>query len=95
MKIPTRIRPSTTTNAPVDLNPMRLVISAGPTLKSITANPIEIANAKMSCPRDSSVLTSPSSPSSCAAYWAEIARARNPIASDSPSAITPRTTGRR
>src|SRR5437660_8302056 len=95
MKIVTRISPSTITDTPVDLRPRRLVISAGPTLNSITAKPIEIANAKTSWPRESSVLTSPSAPSSCDAYWAEIARARKPIASDSPSAMTPRMIGRR
>jgi hypothetical protein len=48
------------------LIPIQSVISAGPTLKSRSANPIAIANAKISCPRVSSVATS-SSPSSCAA----------------------------
>ena len=64
-------------------------------MNSITAKPIEIANANSSWPRVSSVLTSPSSFSSCVAYCAEIANARNPIASDSPSAMIPRMTGRR
>ena len=39
--------------------------------------------------------TFPSSSSSRAATFAEIASARKPIASDSPSAMTPRITGRR
>ena len=69
--------------------------SAGPTLKSISAKPIAIANEKMICPRLISVTTFPSSSSSRAATFAEIARARKPIASDSPSAITPRITGSR
>ncbi len=73
----------------------QLVTSAGPTLKSINAKPIAIANEKMICPRLISVTTFPSSSSSRAATFAEIARARKPIASDSPSAMTPRMTGRR
>ena len=40
---------------------------AGVTLNRATANPIAMANAKMIAPRESSVETSPSSPSSCAA----------------------------
>ena len=43
------------------------VIRAGVTLKRMSAKPIAIANAKMIAPRESSVCTSPSSPSSCAA----------------------------
>jgi hypothetical protein len=43
------------------------VISAGVTLKSMIAKPIAIAKAKISAPRESSVETSPSSSSSCAA----------------------------
>jgi hypothetical protein len=42
--------------------PMKSVISAGVTLKSITANPIATANAKISAPRESSVVGSSSSP---------------------------------
>ena len=73
----------------------QFVSSAGPTLKSMSAKPIAIANEKMIWPRVISVTTLPSSSSSCAATLAEIASARKPIASDSPSAITPRITGRR
>ena len=69
--------------------------SAGPTLKSISANPIASANEKMIWPRLICVWISPSSSRSCEATFAEIASARNPIASDSPRAITPRTTGSR
>jgi hypothetical protein len=63
----TRTRPSTTTNAPVDSIGSQLVISAGETLKRRSANPIAIPKAKRSCPRVSSVCTSPFSSSSCAA----------------------------
>ena len=91
----TRIRPSTITNHVVPSIGSQFVRSAGPTLKSISANPIAIANEKMIWPRVISVTTLPSSSSSCAATFAEIASARNPIASDSPSAITPRITGSR
>ena len=62
-------------------------------MKSISANPIAIANEKMIWPREISVTTFPSSSSSREATFAEIASARKPIASDSPSAITPRITG--
>ncbi len=41
------------------------------------------------------VLISPSSSVSCVATLAEIASARKPIASDSPSAMTPRMIGSR
>ena len=74
----------------------QLVISAGVTLKSSIANAIAIANAKTIAPRESSVsISSASDPSSCAAYCAEIESARKPIASDSPSAMMPRTIGSR
>jgi hypothetical protein len=63
----TRIRPSTITNQP----PLEIgsvsVISAGPTLNTMIAKPIAIAKAKIRAPRESSVSTSPSSPSSCCA----------------------------
>ena len=95
MKTATRISPSTTTNDPVSSTGSQLVSNAGPILKSISANPIAIANEKMIWPRVISVTTFPSSSSSRAATFAEIARARKPIASDSPSAITPRMTGSR
>ena len=95
MKTATRIRPSTITNHAVSSTGSQLVRSAGPILNSISAKPIAIANEKMICPRVISVTTLPSSSSSRAATFAEIASARKPIASDSPSAITPRITGRR
>src|ERR671928_198414 len=53
MNTVTRIRPSTITNQPASI-PIQSVISAGPTLKSRSANPIAIANAKISCPRGGS-----------------------------------------
>jgi hypothetical protein len=87
--------PSTSTNQPVSSTGSQLVRSAGPTLKSISAKPIAIANEKMIWPRVISVTTFPSSSSSRAATFAEIASARKPIASDSPRAITPRMTGSR
>ena len=65
MKMPTRISPSTTTNHWVVSMPRRLVISAGPTLNSMSAKPIASAKAKMICPRESS--KSSSSSSVCAA----------------------------
>ncbi len=97
MKIVTRIRPSTMTNHEVPSIGSQFVISAGETLKSMIAKPIAIANAKISCVRVSSTFGFPSSsvPSSWAAYCAEIASARKPIASDSPRAITPRMIGAR
>ena len=61
MKMPTRIRPSITTKSCVVSIPSRLVINAGPTLKSASAKPMAIANAKMIWPRDSSKSSSPSS----------------------------------
>ena len=67
MKIVTRTSPSTTTNAPVESIGSQFVINAGETLKRRSAKPIAMPNAKISCPRVSSVSTSPSSPSSCAA----------------------------
>ena len=68
MKTATRMSPSTTTNQAVDSIGSQFVISAGETLKSRSAKPIAIPNAKNSCPRESSVWTSSfSSPSSCAA----------------------------
>ena len=73
----------------------QFVRSAGPILNSMSANPIAIANEKMIWPRLICVWISPSSSRSCEATLAEIARARKPIASDSPSAITPRMTGSR
>ena len=64
----TRITPSITTKAPVVSIGSQLVISAGVTLKSISAKPIAIANEKMIWPRVISVWTSPGSASgSCAA----------------------------
>ena len=63
----TRTSPSTTTNQPVDSIGSQFVISAGETLKSSSAKPMAIPNAKRSWPRESSVCTSPSSPSSWAA----------------------------
>ena len=65
MKMPTRIKPSTTTNHCVVSMPRRLVMSAGPTLKSASAKPMAIAKAKMIWPRESS--KSSSSSSVCAA----------------------------
>ena len=59
--------PSTITKMPVVSIGSQLVIRAGVTLNSVRANPIATAKAKMSSPRESSVETSPSSPSSCAA----------------------------
>jgi hypothetical protein len=47
MKTATRMMPSTTTNAPVESIGSQLVRSAGPTLNSINAKPIAIANEKM------------------------------------------------
>ena len=67
MKIATRISPSTITNQPVVSIGSQLVISAGVTLNSTSAKPIAIAKAKMRLRRESSVWTSPSSSSSCAA----------------------------
>ena len=71
------------------------MIRAGPILKSISAKPMAITNEKMIWPRLICVWISPFSSRSCDATLAEIASARNPIASDSPSAMTPRITGRR
>ena len=62
MKMPTRISPSITTNVCVVSMPRRLVISAGPTLNSASANPMASAKAKMIWPRESSKSSSPSSP---------------------------------
>ena len=95
MKTVTRISPSTITNQAVSSIGSQFVRSAGPTLKSISAKPIAIAKEKMIWPRVISVTTLPSSSSSRAATLAEIASARNPIASDSPSAMTPRMMGSR
>src|SRR6188474_3262175 len=95
MNTATRITPSTTTKRPVESIGSQLVSSAGPTLNSISANPIASANEKMIWPRPIWVWISPSSSRSCEATLAEIASARKPIARDSPSAMTPRTTGRR
>ena len=95
MKTPTRITPSTITKSSVDSTGSQLVRRAGPTLKSSSAKPIAIANEKMICPRPICVWISPSSSRSCEATFAEIASARKPIASDSPSATTPRMTGSR
>ena len=72
MNTETRIRPSTTTNEYVPSIGSQLVSSAGPTLNSISANPIAITNEKMIWPREISVETScgassPSSGSSCIA----------------------------
>ena len=64
-------------------------------MKSISANPMAMTNEKMICPRPIWVWISPFSSRSCEATFAEIASARNPIASDSPSATTPRITGSR
>ena len=80
----------------VDSIGSQLVSSAGPTLKSMSAKPIAIANEKMICPRadlglDLAVLVALLGE----ATFAEIASARKPIASDSPSAMTPRITGSR
>ena len=61
----------------------------------MSAKPIAIANEKMIWPRLICVWISPSSSRSCDATFAEMASARKPIASDSPSAMTPRMTGRR
>jgi hypothetical protein len=55
MKIVTRTRPSTTTKAPVDSIGSQLVMRAGETLKSRSAKPIAMPNAKMSWPRESSL----------------------------------------
>ena len=64
----TRMTPSITTKAPVVSIGSQLVISAGVTLKSISAKPIAIANEKRIWPRVISVCTSPSFASgSCAA----------------------------
>src|SRR4029079_4828003 len=95
MNIVTRTSPSTTPNATVESIGSQFVMSAGETLKRRSAKPIAMPNAKRSCPRVSSVSTSPSSPSSSAAQVAEMARARNPIESDSPRATMPRTIGSR
>ena len=73
MKTETRIRPSTTTNEYVPSIGSQLVSSAGPTLNSISANPIAITNEKMIWPRRDlgrdllPVASSPSSRSSCIA----------------------------
>ena len=95
MKTPTRITPSTITKSSVDSTGSQLVSSAGPILKSMSAKPIAIANEKMIWPRPICVWISPFSSRSCDATLAEIASARKPIASDSPSAMTPRITGSR
>ena len=58
MKMVTRISPSTITNSPSASIGSHFVISAGVTLKSASANPIAIANAKKIAPRESSVSTS-------------------------------------
>jgi hypothetical protein len=67
MKMVTRISPSTTTNEPVVSTGSAFVSSAGVTLNSAIAKPIATANAKKSCARESSVGTSSSPSSSCAA----------------------------
>ncbi len=90
MNTATRMSPSTITKNSVDSTGSQLVRSAGPILKSMSAKPIAIANEKMICPRLICVWISPSSSRSCEATFAEMASARNPIASDSPSAMTPR-----
>ena len=95
MKTLTRMTPSTMTKSSVDSTGSQLVRSAGPILKSMSANPIAIANEKMIWPRPICVWISPFSSRSCEATFAEIASARNPIASDSPRATTPRMTGSR
>ena len=45
--MPTRMHPSITTKYPVVSTGSKFVISAGVTLKSISAKPIAIANEKM------------------------------------------------
>ena len=87
--------PSTTTKSPVESIGSHDVRSAGPTLKSRSAKPIATTNEKTIWPRLICVLISPCSSRSCEATFAEMASARKPMASDSPSAITPRTIGRR
>ena len=57
MKTATRISPSTITNQAVPSIGSQFVSSAGPTLKSISAKPIAIANEKMIWPREISVTT--------------------------------------
>ena len=57
MNTATRISPSTTTNQAVSSTGSQLVRSAGPTLNSISAKPIAIANEKMIWPRVISVTT--------------------------------------
>ena len=95
MNTVTRMSPSTITKSSVDSTGSQLVSSAGPILKSMSAKPIAITNEKMIWPRLIWVWISPFSSRSCEATFAEMASARNPIASDSPSATTPRITGRR
>ena len=68
---------------------------AGETLNTITVKPIATAKAKIIWPRVISPVGRPSSPSSMDATLAEMASARKPMASDSPSATTPRITGSR
>ncbi len=68
-KMVTRIAPSTRTNQTPLLIGSVSVMRPGVTLKSATAKPIAITNAKMSAPRESSLSGSSvvSTPSSCAA----------------------------
>jgi len=73
---------------------IQLVSRAGETLKSAIENPIANTNEAISAKRPSSSDAS-SSPSSVTEKRAETESARMPIASDSPSATTPRITGNR
>ena len=64
MNIVTRIEPLDDDERAGRVDRSQLVMSAGPTLNSMSANPIAMANEKMIWPRVISVVTSPSSPSS-------------------------------
>src|SRR5450759_1946351 len=88
----TLIAPSTSTQPLFERSgSARRVTAAGPTLNNASAKPIAKMNIRAMAQRPSSTPSSPSSPS--AAYSVEMASARKPIASDSPSAITPLMTG--
>ena len=94
MKIVTRIRPSTTTNAPVVSIGSQLVTRAGVTLKSRSAKPIAITEhedqrAAPDLGRDLLV------PFLLRRVVRRDGEARKPIASDSPRAMMPRMIGSR
>ena len=95
MKIAVRRIPSTSQNSQAEPSQslIRLVALTGTTKNRPTASAIESA---IVSPHIQPPISS-FSPSSFSSSWAlaEKARARKPIFSDSPSATTPRITGRR